>query len=252
MPTSSSTWPGNRAHGTAQNCTRPTHVAEDGSRIGDVKIYLEAATRRTVAAAIDWPGLARSGKSESEALAALINYGPRYRASMGSAAAGFEPPAGVDRLEIVERAKGKGTTDLGGPAAAMEFDEPNLPAEELERLVGLLRAAWSSFERSADAAEGRTLAPAGPRGGGRSLAKIRQHITDADAAYAGAMGAGNRPDAGWEAVRRQFVDAVRRREAGELPDRGPRGGHRWPARYAIRRSAWHALDHAWEIEDRLG
>lgn len=24
----------------------------------------------------------------------------------------------------------------------------------------------------------------------------------------------------------------------------------WPARYAARRIAWHALDHAWEIEDR--
>ena len=24
----------------------------------------------------------------------------------------------------------------------------------------------------------------------------------------------------------------------------------WPQRYAARRIAWHALDHAWEIEDR--
>jgi hypothetical protein len=28
------------------------------------------------------------------------------------------------------------------------------------------------------------------------------------------------------------------------------GDRRWPARYAARRIAWHALDHAWEIEDR--
>jgi len=41
------------------------------------------------------------------------------------------------------------------------------------------------------------------------------------------------------------------RARGELPELGPRGGKRWPAPYAIRRSAWHALDHAWEIEDRL-
>jgi hypothetical protein len=26
----------------------------------------------------------------------------------------------------------------------------------------------------------------------------------------------------------------------------------WPVRYAARRTAWHALDHAWEIEDRSG
>ena len=25
---------------------------------------------------------------------------------------------------------------------------------------------------------------------------------------------------------------------------------KWPPRYAARRIAWHALDHAWEIEDR--
>jgi hypothetical protein len=26
---------------------------------------------------------------------------------------------------------------------------------------------------------------------------------------------------------------------------------KWPVPYAIRRIAWHALDHAWEMEDRL-
>jgi len=25
----------------------------------------------------------------------------------------------------------------------------------------------------------------------------------------------------------------------------------WPARYYVRRAAWHVLDHAWEIVDRL-
>jgi hypothetical protein len=25
---------------------------------------------------------------------------------------------------------------------------------------------------------------------------------------------------------------------------------KWPPAYAARRIAWHALDHAWEIEDR--
>ncbi len=27
-------------------------------------------------------------------------------------------------------------------------------------------------------------------------------------------------------------------------------GRKWPVRYAARRLAWYALDHAWEIEDR--
>jgi hypothetical protein len=30
----------------------------------------------------------------------------------------------------------------------------------------------------------------------------------------------------------------------EVPEKG------WPPRYAARRIAWHALDHAWEIEDK--
>jgi hypothetical protein len=33
-------------------------------------------------------------------------------------------------------------------------------------------------------------------------------------------------------------------------DGSPVNGRKWTPRYAARRIAWHALDHAWEIEDR--
>ena len=33
-------------------------------------------------------------------------------------------------------------------------------------------------------------------------------------------------------------------------DGQPLAGRRWLHRYAARRIAWHALDHAWEMEDR--
>ena len=33
-------------------------------------------------------------------------------------------------------------------------------------------------------------------------------------------------------------------------DGSPLAGRKWTTRYAARRIAWHALDHAWEIEDR--
>ena len=49
---------------------------------------------------------------------------------------------------------------------------------------------------------------------------------------------------------RAFDDAVERATGRELR-KGPRGGVRWPARYFVRRVAWHILDHAWEIEDRV-
>jgi hypothetical protein len=39
--------------------------------------------------------------------------------------------------------------------------------------------------------------------------------------------------------------------SGELPDFGPRGGALWTPRYFVRRAAWHMLDRASEIEDRM-
>jgi hypothetical protein len=33
-------------------------------------------------------------------------------------------------------------------------------------------------------------------------------------------------------------------------DGSPLAGRKWTQRYAARRIAWHALDHAWEIQDR--
>jgi hypothetical protein len=33
-------------------------------------------------------------------------------------------------------------------------------------------------------------------------------------------------------------------------DGAPIAGRKWTTRYAAHRIAWHALDHAWEIEDR--
>ncbi|MGA9161658.1 MAG: hypothetical protein WB297_12460 [Actinomycetota bacterium] len=41
--------------------------------------------------------------------------------------------------------------------------------------------------------------------------------------------------------------AVRER----VPTAGPRRGKRWVPGYFVRRVAWHVLDHAWEIEDRI-
>jgi len=31
----------------------------------------------------------------------------------------------------------------------------------------------------------------------------------------------------------------------------PNREEKWPVAYAVRRTAWHALDHAWEMEDRI-
>jgi hypothetical protein len=52
-------------------------------------------------------------------------------------------------------------------------------------------------------------------------------------------------------VRRASLDLLAAIAGGETPEPGPRRKRPfWQPRYFVRRSAWHALDHAWEIEDR--
>jgi hypothetical protein len=114
----------------------------------------------------------------------------------------------------------------------------------------ILRACWSAFDAAAASAAGRSLR-SGARGGGRDLPKIRAHVLDAELAYLKSLG-GNAPrGSGPDEVREAYVEALGARARGELPDVGPRGGSRWSARYAVRRAAWHVLDHTWEIEDRV-
>jgi hypothetical protein len=169
---------------------------------------------------------------------------------VGSAATSLEPPADVTALDVVTRLQGGSGTDFGVPSSVADFDAVRLTDAGLEAQVKLLRASWKAFERAAAKATGVALSK-GPRGGGRTLAKIREHVAEADAAYISSLGA--KPPRGkptWDAIQDAFVAALHAKVRGELPEVGPRGGERWPARYAIRRSAWHALDHAWEIEDR--
>ncbi len=73
---------------------------------------------------------------------------------------------------------------------------------------------------------------------------------EADRAYANQMGIKVRefaPEdrAAVQVMRGAMLDVLRGARDG-----APLAGRRWPARYAAHRIAWHALDHAWEIEDR--
>jgi hypothetical protein len=215
-----------------------------------VDVYLEETRRRTFACAVEWRGWCRAGKTEDEALDALIEYGPRYKTALGKAAADLDLPLDRSDLKVVARLPGNPTTEFGAPGVVPDMDRVPTTAAELERLFDLARASWRAFERSAAAAEGAELVPAGPRGGGRSLEAIVGHVAEADGAYVRGLGGKVDPKADWAAIQEAFIGAAKARAAGELPERGPRGGQRWPAPYAIRRSAWHSLDHAWEIEDR--
>jgi hypothetical protein len=58
------------------------------------------------------------------------------------------------------------------------------------------------------------------------------------------------PGASLEPVREAVVEPLDHAVREGVPATGPKGGKMWTARYFLRRDAWHALDHAWEIEDR--
>jgi hypothetical protein len=213
------------------------------------EVALEVGTKRTFATALDWPGWCRAGRDEDAALETLLAYAPRYSAVLGTSVRGFSPPRSLSSFEIVESSTGDATTDFGAPGTPPAADDRPATARDLTRLGTILRACWAAFDAAARSADGVELR-AGPRGGGRDLAKIRAHVLEADHAYLGKLGGTARRDAGHEEIRETYIEALGARAKGELPDVGPRGGARWSPRYAVRRAAWHALDHAWELEDR--
>jgi hypothetical protein len=224
-----------------------------GAKQPSLRIYLERGSKRTFAGALDWPGWCRAGKSEDEAVDALLAYAPRYAKVAKAAKVSFTAPAD-GRVTIVEDLKGGGSTDFGVPGEAPSQDSDPVAGKELQRQQALLNACWRAFDAAARSARGRTL-KTGPRGGGRSVAKMTGHVLEAEVAYLGALG--SRFDGGaakaeeMASVRRTSIDALKARLEG-TPIANPRNTKRpWSPRYFIRRSAWHALDHAWEIEDRL-
>jgi hypothetical protein len=220
------------------------------------QVYLEVGSKRVFAGALDWPGWCRSGRDEESALQALVDYGPRYKTALGRPAQSLKPPAHLSGLEVIERLAGDGTTDFGAPGKAPAADDRPLQPGEIKRLVALLRASWRTFDRAAEAAVGAALRK-GPRGGGRELDAIVRHVLEADQAYLASMGGRTKRPAvedvagEMDRVRREIVDVLSSRARGEPPPRTPRSGKLWAPPYAVRRSAWHALDHAWEIEDRV-
>ena len=217
-----------------------------------MKVYLESGEKKSFAIAVDWIGFSRGGKTPDDALAALVEYAPRYLATMGNLAAGLKAPGSVAGLDLVARLPGNKTTDFGAPDAILPADRKALSQRDLDAALDALRAAWQAFDAATKRASGKELAPSGPRGGGRSVDKMTGHVHEAQAGYVSAVGGRSKAGASWSEIQADFIAAVIARNKGELPDFGPRGGERWPAMFAIRRAAWHALDHAWEIEDRLG
>jgi hypothetical protein len=213
-----------------------------------LRVVLEVAPKRSFASAIDWPGWSRGAKTADEALDVLLAYAPRYATVAKRAKVAFAPPATARGVEIVERQKGGAGTEFGVPSSSARPESDGLPTRELNRLVDLLEASWATFDAAARKAEGVTLT-LGPRGGGRQVPKMIEHVREAESAYVHQLGT-KASGQSMPELRRSFVDTLRLLAAGEDLPTPNKVKKPWTPRYAIRRSAWHALDHAWEIEDR--
>ena len=212
-----------------------------------IDVSIEATAKKAFASAIDWPGWCRSGKTEALALEALAAYAERFAVVVAEAGL-VVPPAALADLDVVERIPGNASTDFGVPGSPTDLDRRAVSAEDAARLAALVAAAWSVLDRVVAGAP--TELRKGPRGGGRDRDKVVAHVVGADSAYAQVMGLRlPEPDPADRAAvtaQRAALHAVLRQPS----DGSPLAGRKWPVRYAARRIAWHALDHAWEIEDR--
>ena len=224
--------------------------------MNSIKVFVEIGKKRIFVGAVDWPGLCRSARDEKMALQAVIDYGSRYAQVLHSKEIEFQIPNDVSELIVTERHVGNSTTDFGAPAIMLDVDREPIDQMEFERLQAILLASWQAFDSAVLKAAGKDLRK-GPRGGGRDVEKIIGHVIKADRAYLGRLAwkykreGGNNPIEELSLTRGAILNALEAAVNGELPERGPRGGIIWPPRYFIRRVAWHVLDHAWEIEDRI-
>jgi hypothetical protein len=183
------------------------------------------------AVALDWPGWCRRGKDEEAAIDALLEYADRYAAVAGPDFAPGEP-------SVIGRLPGSATTDFGAPDARGPWDDEPLDAATADRHTGLLEASWRAFDQVVAASPAALRR--GPRGGGRDRDAIADHVREAERAYGRKIGVRVPPRTPWEDQRVALATSLRDGTAG-----GP-----WPAQYALRRLAWHVLDHAWEIRDK--
>jgi hypothetical protein len=214
------------------------------------RVMVEMGRKKPVAVALalDWPGWNRSGKSEADALQVLSSYRPRYAkvAELAGLAGEFRK---AGEFTVVERLEGTGMTDFYGLSArsARQEHEP-MSVAACERKIALLRASWTYFDDVASRVSAELRK--GPRGGGRDRDKIVRHANGAEIhEFAKKVGvitpldARERPD-DLRAHRDALCAAIR--------DYNARGAsaRTWTVQYVIRHSAYHMLDHAWEMEDR--
>jgi hypothetical protein len=215
----------------------------------ELRVTLEIGPKgkKMAAVAVDWPGLERGAKSEEAAIERLQSYLPRY--APVAKLAGMEAPfAATTTVEVVEQYAGTGSTDFWGISFAFsDIDRQDLSREELEREITLMRSCWAFFDGVRLRVS--TEMQKGPRGGGRDRDRIVSHTLRTELDWAVKVGVPAPQDAvligeGLQAQRDAYCSAIRAfHSAGKM-------ARTWPLRYLIRHTAYHTLDHAWEMEDK--
>jgi hypothetical protein len=236
-----------------------------------VRIYLETGKNWVFASALDWPGWSRRGKGEEAAIDTFLSYARRYAEVVGPGAGGAVGESGgaaggaarrgsggaaggaargkrggaardlasCTSVDVVGRVDSRaGMADFGAPGAVGPWDDEPLSEAELDRHVSLLEDAWSYLDAVARASPAELRK--GPRGGGRDRDAMLRHVQEAERAYSPKVGCRVPPRTPWDDQRRMIADALRAAPAETI----------WPLRYTIRRTAWHVLDHAWEMQDK--
>ena len=125
-----------------------------------------------------------------------------------------------------------------------------MSGDDLERELILMRACWAFFDdvRRRVSEEMQK----GPRGGGRDRDQIVRHTFAAEQQWGKKVGVLTaidemETDMGLKTHRDAYCQAIR-----AYHSQGKMAGKvaKWPLRFLIRHTAFHTLDHAWEMEDK--
>jgi hypothetical protein len=180
----------------------------------------------------------------------LDAYRDRYRPIAGLAGLESEFDA-AGELKIVEDHVGVGSTDYWGISfAPSSFELDPMPEDELGRKLDLLRAAWRYFDDVASRVSAELAK--GPRGGGRNRDEIIRHALGWERAdlikRVGIVVDPIVPDLaeGLRGHRESYIAALRAYNAEGRMARG----RNWTVALLLRHTAFHVLDHAWEMEDK--
>ena len=206
--------------------------------------------KKSVAFSLDWPGWSRGAKSPEIALETLEAYRQRYRpiADLAGMAREFDA---AGPLEVVEDRVGTGSVDFWGISFSPSSTEQGPMGEaEFDRAIALLQASWTFFDGVA--ARVSPEMRKGPRGGGRDRNRIIRHTIRTESEdFAKQVGLRIPEEAaltaeGLKQHRTTYVAAMRAYNAGKIEKRM----RSWTLPFLIRHSAFHTLDHAWEMEDK--